>query len=199
MIRAHFCSYYTGFPPVRERDALSASQFLIPDTLITYYLHMTSPADFVPGFIDDDRLTIIPMRQPDVRYYKFLYTSVGETLRWRDRLLMPEADLLNALRQPGCSVSVLFVDGVPAGYYELVKDSQAVTELAYFGLRPEFHGQGLGKHLLSCAIQQAWDADAVRLWVHTCNLDAPAALPNYQKRGFTIYDIVTVPMPDRYK
>lgn len=178
---------------------MPASQFLIPDTLITYYLHMTSRADFVPGFIDDDRLHIIPMRQPDVRYYKFLYTSVGETLRWRDRLLMPEDELLAALRRPGCHVSALFVDGVPAGYFELLKDDQEVTELAYFGLRPEFYGRRLGKHLLSCAIQRAWDDGAKRIWVHTCNLDAPAALPNYQKRGFMIYDVVTMPMPDRYK
>lgn len=178
---------------------MQSARLPVPDTLITYYLHMTSRADFVPEFVAAEHLHILPMRQPDLRYYRFLYTSVGEALRWRDRIIMPDDELLAALRSPGCRVSVLFVDGVPAGYYELVSDDRAVTELAYFGLRPEFYGQGLGKHLLSCAIRQAWDEGASRLWVHTCNLDAPAALPNYEKRGFTIYDTVIVPMPDRYK
>jgi len=26
-----------------------------------------------------------------------------------------------------------------------------------------------------------------RVWLHTCTLDHPAALPNYQKAGFAIY------------
>jgi hypothetical protein len=28
---------------------------------------------------------------------------------------------------------------------------------------------------------------AHRVWLHTCSLDHPAALPNYMKRGFTLF------------
>lgn len=170
-----------------------------PATLITWYLHMTDRAQFAPAFLPDTAVQLIPLRRIDLAYYKFLYTSVGEQLRWRDRIIMPESELHAALTRPGVRVTALFVDGVPAGYYELVPDADGSTELAYFGLRPQFHGGGLGKHLLSAAIAEGWDAGAARIWLHTCNLDAPSALPNYQKRGFFIYETTEIAMPDRYK
>jgi GNAT superfamily N-acetyltransferase len=117
--------------------------------------------------------------------------------RWRDRLLLPEAELEGILTDPGVSVDVLYCDGVPAGYVELARQGRD-TEVAYFGLRPVFLGRGLGKHLLSWGIQRAWDDGAGRVWVHTCNLDGPYALANYQKRGFQIYKVDEQPMPERY-
>ena len=57
-------------------------------------------------------------------------------------------------------------------------------EIAYFGLLPEFLGKGLGKLLLTLAVTEAWDSGARRVWLHTCTLDDPAALPNYLRRGF---------------
>ena len=42
--------------------------------------------------------------------------------------------------------------------------------------------------MLTEAIRRAWALDAQRVWLHTCTEDHPAALPNYQKRGFRIYD-----------
>jgi GNAT superfamily N-acetyltransferase len=71
-----------------------------------------------------------------------------------------------------------------AGYFELRKCEDGSIEIAYFGLMPQFIGRGLGKHLLTRAVEQAWAARANRVWLHTCTLDDPAALPNYLKRGF---------------
>jgi GNAT superfamily N-acetyltransferase len=52
---------------------------------------------------------------------------------------------------------------------------------------PQFVGKGLGGGLLSAAIENAWGAETNRVWVHTCSLDHPNALKNYQARGFQIY------------
>ena len=57
-------------------------------------------------------------------------------------------------------------------------------EIAYFGLTSAAQGQGLGRWLLGRAIDAAWTAGAEALWLHTCTLDHPAALPNYRARGF---------------
>jgi GNAT superfamily N-acetyltransferase len=177
---------------------MASSGEAVPEVLITTYLHMTDRTQFIPATRDDlDGVLMLPMESPDVRFYKFLYSAVGEMWRWRDRLIMPEEELLAAISSPDTSIHVLYVRGVPAGYVELVKQRET-TEIAYFGLRPEYMGQGLGKHLLSCGIQRAWDDGARRVWVHTCNLDGPYALPNYLKRGFTIYETRTQPMPERY-
>ena len=59
-------------------------------------------------------------------------------------------------------------------------------------------GAGLGKHLLSYGVARAWEMDAKRVWLHTCNLDGPHALANYQKRGFRIFKVVEEPMPALY-
>ncbi len=77
--------------------------------------------------------------------------------------------------------------GAPAGYFELRREPDSAIEIAYFGLLQEFLGRGLGGHLLTQAVLHAWEAGATRVWVHTSTLDHPAALPNYLKRGFTVY------------
>ena len=61
-------------------------------------------------------------------------------------------------------------------------------EIKYFGLAPAFIGKGFGGRLLTAAIEQAWDwGEVKRVWVHTCSLDHPGALSNYQARGMQLY------------
>ncbi|MCX6553288.1 MAG: GNAT family N-acetyltransferase, partial [Acidobacteria bacterium] len=91
------------------------------------------------------------------------------------------------LVQPGVSLWVLCVRNAPAGWFELREEPGASTEIAYFGLLPEFVGKGLGKHLLSVAVERAFEQGARRIWLHTCTKDHPAALTNYQRRGFLPY------------
>lgn len=175
------------------------SDALITTDLITTYLHMPSRADFRPAYVANPDALIMPMQtaSPDLRFYRFLYNAVGEAWRWRDRNIMPDEGLREALAR--ASVYVLYVMGVPAGYVELRPTDETSIEVAYFGLRPEYFGIGLGKHLLSYGVDQAWGAGAKRVWVHTCNLDGPHALANYQKRGFSVYDVQTETMPAHFQ
>jgi len=169
-----------------------------PETLITTYLEMTDISQLRPSAQPEGDLLLLHAVRPDIDYYRFLYRGVGDALRWRDRLLMEDADLEHLIHRPNCHIRVLHVGGVPAGYFELV-DEDGTVELDYFGLRPAFQGRGLGGWLLTQAIEGAFAGGARRLWVHTCNLDGPAALPNYQRRGFQIYQTTEAPMPARYK
>jgi len=57
-------------------------------------------------------------------------------------------------------------------------------ELVQFGLMGEFIGQGLGQWFLQWTIDKAWSYQPRRLWLHTCSLDHPAAVPLYTKAGF---------------
>ena len=45
--------------------------------------------------------------------------------------------------------------------------------------------RGLGKAMLTRAADEAWALEPTRVWLHTCTLDSPHALPNYLARGFT--------------
>lgn len=177
---------------------MSQRQDKLPETLITTYLEMIDPLWFRPAYRKDTQdLMMVRMGYPDLEYYRFLYRAVGEIWRWRDRLLLSDTELAAILASPTTTVNVLLIQGVPAGYLELNQQDTEV-EIAYFGLRPPYWGQGLGKHLLSHGIAQAWQLGVKRIWVHTCNLDGPYALENYLKRGFQVYRTEEQPMPQRY-
>ena len=168
--------------------------------LVTTYLEMTERAQFQPDSADDiaGNVRVMLMEKVDVPFYRFLYDTVGEQWAWRDRRLLSDAELMRAISDPSIRIDVLYADGVPAGYIEFAEQGDS-TEIVYFGLRPRFTGRGLGKYLLSIGIARVWDEGARRLWVHTCNNDAPQALSNYLKRGFRVYRVDEEPMPDRYR
>jgi GNAT superfamily N-acetyltransferase len=147
--------------------------------VVTTYLEMTSYEQFRPAYIEDPQLLIMPVGVPLPAFYRFLYGAVGKDYQWIDRNSWSDEYLYEYLA---------YYKGTPAGYIELQRQAEELgTEVAYFGLIPAFHGKGLGKHLLSFGVQRAWDEQPKRVWLHTCTLDGPYALRNYQQRGFTIY------------
>jgi ribosomal protein S18 acetylase RimI-like enzyme len=119
-----------------------------------------------------------------------LYSRVGGPWHWTDRLPWTEADWQWAIHRNDTELWVARIDDAIVGYFELQLDGDAV-ELRYFGLVPEFMGRGLGRSLLSAAIERAWALGKDRLTVNTCTLDHPAALANYLKRGFTVLRTAT--------
>ena len=118
--------------------------------------------------------------------YRQLYAEVGRQWSWFDRLWWSDAELAAHLGRPEVLIRVLHLNGAPAGYYELVGHGDRSVEIGYFGLMPHAIGKGLGRWLLGEAIAEAWSTQPDRVWLHTCTLDHPAALPNYLKAGFTV-------------
>ena len=152
------------------------------------YLELKSPGQFRTAFDDFAGLTVEPVERPTPELYRECYRSVGEAYHWRDRWDWTDEEIRAHLGQPTITLHVARRGGLLAGWYELrrVPEDDSV-EIAYFGLLPRAIGQGLGKHLLSCAVRDAWALGPLRVWLHTCTLDHPHALPNYEKRGFVAY------------
>jgi GNAT superfamily N-acetyltransferase len=113
-----------------------------------------------------------------------LYTAVGRAYHWYDRDAWTDERLAAHLGQPNVEVWVLREADRPVGYFELAREDNVSVEIAYFGLIPSAQGKGLGRRLLEAAIAAGFGSPASRVWLHTCTLDHPAALPNYQARGF---------------
>lgn len=161
-------------------------------TVTTTYLEIPTRAQFRPAFSDAPDLHLIEAREPLPDFYRFLYGTAGRDYSWTYRLTWSDERLITYLSEPSVTLLVLYLRGTPTGYVELNTSSdEPGTEVAYFGLFPPFQGRGLGKHLLSAGVQRAYDDGASRVWVHTCTLDGPHALANYQSRGFTIYKTET--------
>ena len=57
----------------------------MPEKLVTTYLEMTRRSAFRPSYIDDKEAVLLRMQEPDVPFYRFLYSAVGGPWRWRDR------------------------------------------------------------------------------------------------------------------
>jgi GNAT superfamily N-acetyltransferase len=119
--------------------------------------------------------------------WRLLYTEVGRDYHWVDRLEWTDDQIRAYLADPALELWVLTVAGETAGYFELSKKPDEAVEIAYFGLLPAFVGRGLGKFLLTQAVQRAWARGAARVWLHTSSLDHLSALPNYLARGFSIW------------
>ena len=103
------------------------------------------------------------------------------------------------LLEPRNSVSVLYVNGAPAGFFELLKVDDDVVELSHFGLFEHALGLGLGKWFLLQALYAAWSSNPKVVRVSTNDLDHPRALQLYQRFGFSpvsTHDTTLLPLSE---
>jgi GNAT superfamily N-acetyltransferase len=156
------------------------------------YLELTDPTKFHPAWTDVQGVRVDLVEGCPPSFFRYLYEEVGRAYGWRDRLAWSDADIRQHLADPSVALWVMSVTNAPAGYFELRTEAGASIELAYFGLLPEYVGRGLGSHLLSVAVERAFESGARRVWLHTCTLDHPGALPNYRKRGFVPFKTETI-------
>jgi GNAT superfamily N-acetyltransferase len=153
----------------------------------TWFLEMTAPSQLAPAPEPDPELDVRQVDPPSPELSRALYTAVGSGWHWTDRLTWSLQRWHERLARPEVETWVGWLRGAPAGYAELERDGDAV-ELVSFGLLPAFIGRGLGTRLLDAVIRRAWALGPRRVWLHTCSLDGPAALPTYRGRGFEVYD-----------
>jgi GNAT superfamily N-acetyltransferase len=160
------------------------------------YLEMTAKPARPPVPVPAAKLALMRTERCTVSFYRYLYNIVGEPWLWYERRLWSDARVAELLARPDVEIYVLYAWGVPAGYFELVRAARGDTELAYFGLVPEFIGRGFGAWFLNAAIETAWLGASGRVWVHTCTFDHPRALRLYQRSGFKVYERRAVTFDD---
>lgn len=164
-----------------------------------WYLEQTHRGEPRPAKTLSLPVEIVRAQLPSPELSRFLYTAVGGNLFWVDRLLWTWQEWYDWLVQPGVETWVAWICGTPAGYAELHAQSAGQVEVTSFGLLPSFTGQGIGGHLLTFALDQAWtiaqrwpgQPPTNRVWLHTCSLDSPLAMRTYQSRGLRVYRVET--------
>ncbi len=155
--------------------------------MTVYYLEMKDKIEYSPSAqIDPDFWSKkIDVECPEIN--KMFYIAVGSHWDWIDKLEWTNEQWHQYGTRKGLETWIGYYKNTPAGYFELEFQNGGDVEIVYFGLLKQFIGKGLGGIFLSQAIQGAWNAGAKRVWLHTCNLDHPAALENYIARGFKLF------------
>jgi GNAT superfamily N-acetyltransferase len=128
----------------------------------------------------------------ELDWYRTIYRRAGEQWLWFSRLEISDARLTEIMARP---TTELFVaesvsqekPGLEIGLAELDRSHPPDVEITDFALFSEFIGKGLGRNFMNELLSRAWSPSTKRVWLHTCNLDGPAALAFYIKCGFHPY------------
>jgi len=160
------------------------------------YLEMSSRQHLVPGRPPSVPASLDRIDPCTVDAWRALYRQIGAPWHWHDRDVWHQDALSAHLTRPDVRIyrmtATLGAEWIDdAGFLELERHGDGSVEIGYLGLDRRVLGQRLGGWLVTEAVQTAFAWGANRVWLHTCTLDAPAALPNYLARGFSITRIET--------
>lgn len=159
----------------------------MPRQAVRTYLEMTDRSQLSPSGAPSNDVTLQRSDDCSFALWRHLYAEVGREYHWVDRLAWSDEEIAHYLGDPRLELWILRERGEPAGYFELRAHDDGAVEIAYFGLLPHAVGRGLGKFMLTGAVERAWERGATRIWLHTSSLDHSSALSNYLARGFSIW------------
>lgn len=149
--------------------------------------HLEMTADSTRRHPMPSRPRLALMQAPGIplAFYRYLYEQVGKPHHWSLRRSLGDEALAALVHAETCRIYVLYADGAPAGFFELDLSSlPEIVDILHFGLAPDYQGMGLGRFLLSEAIEAAWSHRPRKVTVQTNTLDSPRALRLYQLAGF---------------
>ncbi len=153
------------------------------EVTVTFLEMEARPASF-PPLPYNRQIALLKTSNIPLHFYRYLTDRVGRKWHWVNTLRKGDEELAAAIHREGREVWVLYLDGAPAGFFDLNRTAPDVVELAYFGMMEHATGQGIGRWFLGAAISACWAMGPRLVTVQTCTLDHPAALPLYQKLGF---------------
>jgi GNAT superfamily N-acetyltransferase len=153
------------------------------ETTVTF-LEMKRPPAKYPPMPLGKHLALLRTRQIPLHFYRYLMDRVGRKWHWVNILRMDDDQLASSIHTTDRDIRVLYLEGSPAGFFDITPSLPISCELTFFGLMDHAAGMGLGRWFLGAAIEAAWSHGPEKIKVQTCTLDHPAALPLYQKLGF---------------
>jgi ribosomal protein S18 acetylase RimI-like enzyme len=153
-------------------------------TTTVTYLELAPPAPRRESLPLNQHIALMRAEKPALHFYRYLMFRTGRPWHWVYRLRMPDDELIAIIHAETTEIYVVYLDGAPAGFYEIDRSVAGECNIAYFGLMMHAAGRGLGRWFLSEAIHSAFANKPYKITVNTCTLDHKAALPLYQKMGF---------------
>lgn len=156
-----------------------------PVEVTVTHLEMSAPPAHYPPLPGGRQVALLRARNMPLHFYRYLQDRVGRDWMWVNALRLDDAELEARIHEPDRDIRILYLEGAPAGFFEIRTDLLPKVEIAYFGMMEHATGQGLGRWFLGSAIAAAWSYKPEKVFLQTCTQDHPAALPLYQKMGFS--------------
>ena len=154
----------------------------------TTVTHLEMMPPFLPASPDVSWPDCISFaRETDISLaaYRALYDDVGRQWHWVNRRLLTDRQLLAIIHHPATEIFTLKRLDRAIGFVELNFKLFPQVEIVFVGLVADAIGEGLGSLMLQRAISYIYSRAPSRIIIQTCTLDHPAALPLYQRYGFT--------------
>lgn len=170
---------------IKEQIPANDAERLEPIGVTVTFLEMRKPPGHYPHPPANVNIALMKTRNMPLHFYRYLTDRVGRKWHWVNVLRLSDEELAAKIHKPERDIRVLFLDGAPAGFFDINPLKAGETEIAYFGMMDHVTGMGLGRWFLGAAIEAAWATGPDQVVVQTCTLDHPAALPLYQKLGFS--------------
>jgi GNAT superfamily N-acetyltransferase len=148
------------------------------------FLEMQAPPAHYPPLPYNRQIALLRTKDIPLHFYRYLMDRVGRKWHWVNVLRLTDEELAAGIHREDRDIRVLYLDGAPAGFFDVKPHLPQEAELAYFGMMAHATGQGIGRWFLGAAIEACWSHGPRKVTVQTCTLDHPAALPLYQKLGF---------------
>jgi len=156
-----------------------------PIQVTVTFLEMAAPPSHYPPLPYGRQIALLRTRDIPLHFYRYLLDRVGRKWHWVNALRLSDEELVAGLHREDRDIRVLYLDGAPAGFFDINPYQPDETEIAYFGMMEHATGQGIGRWFLGAAIEACWSHGPSKVTVQTCTMDHPAALPLYQKLGFS--------------
>ncbi|MBV45813.1 MAG: hypothetical protein CL900_01180, partial [Dehalococcoidia bacterium] len=143
---------------------------MIDFPMTVHYLEILSRENINRKLVVQTDLKITQVREPDSAFAQWLYRTVGREWYWVDRYYWSLSEWEEWISDSCISLWIMELSGKPIGFYMLDPQDNNNVEVSYFGLIPGYLGSGLGGHLLTNALDDAFSMGASRVWLHTCSL-----------------------------
>jgi GNAT superfamily N-acetyltransferase len=163
---------------------MAGTQTPEPIPVTVTFLEMTRPPSRYAPLPLGAHIALLRVRQIPLHFYRYLMDRVGRKWHWVNAMRLDDEALSSAIHAPSRDIRVFYLDGAPAGFFDLKPDLPGAVELVFFGMMDHAIGRGFGSWFLGAAVEAAWSHEPEKLRVQTCTLDHPRALALYQKVGF---------------
>lgn len=154
---------------------------------VVTYLEMLQRPALVSSTAARRDVQLRHVQNPELDWYRAIFRRAGAQWLWFSRLEMTDAQLSAALHNSNIEFFTAECEASQIGMAELDRSQPPNVEITSFALFSESIGQGLGHPFMAQLLDRAWTPATKRVWLHTCNLDGPAALNFYIKCGFRPY------------